>query len=95
MDFFSHVISNYGIAGTMVWDSRSICEDEEYVDRLMYVCHDVVLFVNKGFSGFFWGWFPIKEKTILEEFQCCTERAWMAMIVIRKLVFRIRFQGRG
>ena len=46
MDFFSHIVSNYGVAGTMIRDSRSICEYEKYVDRLVYVCHDVVLLVN-------------------------------------------------
>ena len=46
MDFFSHVISDNRIAGTMIWDSGSIREDEKYVDRLVYVCHDDVLFVN-------------------------------------------------
>ena len=46
MDFISHIVSNYGVAGTVIRDSRSVCEDEEYVDRLVYVCHDVVLFVN-------------------------------------------------
>ena len=46
MDFFSHVVSDYRVAGTVIRDSRSISEDEEYVDRLVYVCHDVVLFVN-------------------------------------------------
>ena len=46
MDFLSHIVSDNGIAGTVVWDSRSICKDEEYVDRLVYICHDVVLFVN-------------------------------------------------
>ena len=46
MDFLSHVVSDNGIAGTVIWDSRSIGEDKEYVDRLVYVCHDIVLFVN-------------------------------------------------
>ena len=46
MNFFSHVVSDYGVSGTVVWDSGSICKDEEYVDRLVYVCHDVVLLVD-------------------------------------------------
>ena len=46
MDFLSHIVSDNGIAGTMVWDSGSIGEDEKYVDRLVYVRHDVVLFVD-------------------------------------------------
>ena len=91
MDFFSHVISDYRVAGAMIWDSRSVCENEEYVDRLVYVCHDVVLLVNQGFSGFFWGRFPIEEKAILEEIRCCTEGTWVAMVVIGKLSFRIWF----
>ena len=43
MDFFSHIVANYRVASTVVWDSRSVCEDEKYVDRLVYVRHDVVL----------------------------------------------------
>ena len=91
MDFISHIVTDYGVASAVIWDSRSIREDKEYVDRLVYVCHDIVLLMNKGFSGFFWGRFPIKEKTILEEIRCGTEGAWVAMVVIRKLSFRIRF----
>ena len=91
MDFFSHIVSDYRVASTVIWDFRSICEDEKYVDRLVYACHDIVLLVNQGFSGFFWGRFPIKEKAILKKLRCCTERAWMAVFVIRKLSFRIWF----
>ena len=46
MDFLSHVVSNYRVAGAVVGDSGTICEDEKYVDRLVNICHDVVLFVN-------------------------------------------------
>ena len=46
MDFISHVVSDYRVAGTMIWDSGSICEDEEYVNRLVYICHNNVLFVD-------------------------------------------------
>ena len=46
MDFFSHVISDYGVASTMIWDFGSIGKNEKYVDRLVYVSHDVVLFVD-------------------------------------------------
>ena len=46
VDFFSHIVSDYGVASTMIRDSRTICEDEKYVDRLVYVCHDIVLFVD-------------------------------------------------
>ena len=46
MDFFSHIVSDHGVASTIIWDSRTICENEEYIDRLVYVCHDVVLLVN-------------------------------------------------
>ena len=46
MDLFSHIVTNHGVAGTVIWVSRSVCEDKKYIDRLVYVCHDVVLLVN-------------------------------------------------